>query len=87
MDGLVTRCIMGKRCTVTTEYPNRYIVHQDKMSQVRFQSLIDSFRFNLKAISLRMERRHHSLGAKQNCYFLPKRTRETTITNCNELTI
>jgi hypothetical protein len=54
------------------------------MSQVRLQSLTDSFRLT---VSLRMERgRHNSSGAKQNCYLLPKRTRETTITISNELT-
>jgi hypothetical protein len=54
------------------------------MLQVRLQSLIDSFHL---AINLRMERRlYNSLGAKQNCYFLPKRTREFWITICNELT-
>jgi hypothetical protein len=58
--------------------------HRDKMLQVRLQSLIDSFRL---VISLRRERRrHNSPGAKQNCYFLPKRTRESRNTICNELT-
>jgi hypothetical protein len=54
------------------------------MLQVRSQSLIISFRLT---VGLRMERKgHNSSGAKQLCYLLPKRTRETYITICNELT-
>jgi hypothetical protein len=54
------------------------------MLQVRLESLINSFRLT---VSLRMERRgHNSFGAKQLRYPFPKRTRETCITICDELT-